>query len=727
MEHASVRRQGFIDREKALRAGAPGTAAAVLRQFKALFVAIGFALLVYAAYVSFGVAAAPMVSGTLAALPLDAPIRIVRDARDITHIRAHTKHDLFFAQGYAEASDRLFQMDLMRRFIYGRLAEILGPLQLGLDEQNRYLDARDIAAREWLRLGVQERSALQAFSDGVNAAMRTQPLPVEFRLLLYQPERWKAQDSLAILLAVAASVSDWPGDVIARDRLWRELGARRFEESFPLSDGNYDLSRSRVAGSNAWAAGSVLTRSHHALIANDPHLDLYVPGIWYVIELHSPAFHAAGASVPGVPGVMLGHNEHIAWATTNALAATLSLFRSRDLSNRYWQTERFGVRFAASAQKRYYRAPEGFAFGDADARGAILVRWRPYLDARSPLGTILQLNAARDVSSALDILSHYPGPPQNFVLADDRGMVAYHLAGAIPNDPAWGRYVHADASMIGKISSIPYEQLPGIAPSRTGIVISANNKMYGSSYRYRLSAGFAPPYRAFRIAQLLRMRKRYDIAYFARMQMDAFSAIDREFAHRIALYGRAHPDVLPESTLRVLAAWDGNFSPASRTATLEHALRVNAIDSADAPYRILNDLRRGRLPEEVADSVRSTVGLDWRETLDQPWSQAGAVKVAHPLGLLGMPFLNGYTLPGFGDEQTLHVQSPGFAQSFRAVWEIGDWDAGGIAIPSGESGYPGSGHYTDLTRAWIAGKLMPLPFSDAAVRKATRATLTLQP
>ncbi len=726
VEPISVRRQGFIDREKALPAIRGGIATAMARQLGALAIAFALAIAAYASYVALGMLQAPAVSGVARTMPIDAPVSILRDARGVPHIRATTAHDLFFAQGYAEASDRLFQLDLMRRFIYGELAEILGPLQLPLDEQNRYLDAADIAARQWNALGKRERNVLQAFSDGVNAAMRAQPLPLEFRLLLYAPRAWTPRDSLAILLAAGASVSDWPTDVLARDRLWRQLGPAKYAQYYPLSDGNYDTVRTRIPGSNAWAAGAALTRSGRALLANDPHLDTYLPSVWYLVELRGPDFHAAGASIPGVPGVMLGHNEHLAWGATNALVTTLTLFRAR-LSPRYWKRETFAVRFGKSAVEPYYRSPEGFGFGNAaGGKRGVLVRWQPFFDARSPFTTILALDAARNVNAALHVLSTYGGPPQNFVFADDRGLVAYHLAGVIPNDPAWGRYVHADVSSIRTIAPLPYRKLPAIPASNNGVVITANNKMYAAGYPYRLSAAFAPPYRAFRIAHLLATRKRYDIAYFTRMQMDAFSGIDLEFARRLAAFARVHPGLLPSSAVTALETWDGTFAGPSKTATLVHELRTIVIDRSEAPYRALADLRGGKLSHQTADDIRAAVDADWRHAI-APWSSAGAISVAHPLGLLRIPFLRGYTLAGLGDDQTLHVQTPGFAQSFRAVWKAGDWDAGGIVIPGGESGSAASGHYTDQIASWRDGRLPSLPFSARAVRAAARQRLLLLP
>ncbi|HTX59328.1 MAG TPA: penicillin acylase family protein, partial [Verrucomicrobiae bacterium] len=176
---------------------------------------------------------------------------------------------------------------------------------------------------------------------------------------------------------------------------------------------------------------------------------------------------------------------------------------------------------------------------------------------------------------------------------------------------------------------------------------------------------------------------------------------------------------------RDLDAWTGAFAGTSRVATVVHSLRTGLTNDSPSLYALLAELRRPRIaPSLDGDLQGELYGLDLRA---QPWRIAGSVRIEHPLAPLRFGFLNGATLPGDGDEYSIHVQEPGFSQSFRAVWEVGDWDAGGIVIPSGESGEPGSGHYTDLTATWLSGRLVPLPFTPAAVAAATTATLVLEP
>ncbi len=727
----------LIEKEKTLRAFQGTVAGRILRHFKAAavtFIGLAFA---YVSYAAAGMHAAAQTRGTLAGISVHAPVRIYRDDRDIPHVRARDVRDALFAEGFVQASDRLFQMDLFRRYIYGRLSEVLGPIQLPTDEAMRAFDVHDIVDREWRALPRQDRDALIAFSDGVNAAMRTQPLPVEFRLLLYKPDAWTPRDSLAVTIAISQSLGDTAENVVRRDALWRSLTHSQFDQLLPLSDTAYDVPSSGnlkprfspapvlastavrapgipAFGSNAWASGANKTISGRALIANDPHLSLGIPCVWYAVELHAPGLHVAGVTIPGIPGVVLGHNERIAWASTNAVATTLSVFRSNRLNDAFWRREIFHVRFSHDRVKYYYRTARDFA--QETSEGRVLVRWAPYYDARSALVTVFGLDRASTVHDALQVLRGYAGPPQNFLIADTSGRVAYHLAGSIPNDPAWGRYVHDEGETAATFSAISFERLPSAAPSRNGVILSANNKMYGKTYPYRLSAMFAPPYRAYRIAQLLHKRSRYDARYFAGMQLDATSPADAEFAHRIGRF-------LSPRDGQLLAHWDGTFSPESRPATLEHLLRSTAESISVSPYMAFDLARRPHAPEQYINVLRSAAR---DEIVVKPWAWAGEVDVFHPFGPIGFPFLNGTRFPGNGDEYTIRVQTPALSQSFRAVWDVGAWDRGGLTLPTGESGEKGSGHYDDLTRAWVRGDLQPLPFSDSNVQKNAREILLLE-
>jgi len=720
----------------------------LVRQAAALAIVFGLVFVTYGLWVADGFFAGTRESGTIAAPTLSAPVSIARDARDVPHIVASSERDVFYAQGFAEATDRLFQMELTRRYALGTLAEVLGPRALPIDEEQRAYGVAEIAAGQWRRMHARDRVDLQAFADGVNAATIRQPLPVEFRLLLYRPRPWTVTDSLAVALAVSIALGDSYHDVLERNDVWHRYGADVFAARYPLSDPKYDVSldgqsadtpahrytqtdtaatlpplkmKPRI-GSNAWAVGAMRAAGGRALLANDPHLELTIPGLWYVVDLRAPGIHVAGAAIPGAPGVALGHNERVAWGATNADVASTSVYDAGKLSRSGWHSERFAVRFGSTVSRAYYRSGEFFGATDPyDGNKLVLVRCA-HLYGTSPIATFLALDRASSSGDAKRVLGRYTGPAENFVLADISGAVAYHLAGTVVNDAAWGRYVHPARDRAIALTHIPYAQLPALASRRDAAIVTANNKMYGSGYHYRLAPFFDPPYRAYRIAELLHARSAYDVAYFQKMQLDEISPIDREFARRLSDVAVASGQHDLSNRLR---AWNGSFSSNSRLATIVHSVRTGAQEVAPSFYAALESLRSGDPGTNLGVDLSGE--LYYAGSVKEAWGRAGAVRVEHPLAPLHFGFLNGATFPGAGDEYTIRLQEPGFAQSFRAVWDVGNWDGGGIAIPSGESGRPGSLHYLDLTPAWIAGRLGKLPFSKPAVAAATRATLTLAP
>jgi penicillin amidase len=744
---------GFFERPdpRLAQSADPTPAGAVGRALARHTVALGVCFIAviacYAANLIDGLHEAAATRGNAVAPGTYQPVTILRDRRGVAHIRARNEHDLYFAEGYVQASDRLFQLDLSRRYAYGTLAEVIGAKALPYDEIQRAVDIQGIAQRQLRALAPRDRAAIAAFSAGVNAAAASQPLPVEFRMLLYRPAPWMPQDTLAVSIVASLELADSWRDVVARDSVWRARGARCFDALYPLSDPRYDVTIAGVSssdspaspppacsdteiaaraqrlalGSNAWAAGADRSAGGHALVANDPHLDLTIPGIWYLVDLQSPGLHAAGATIPGLPGVVLGHNEHVAWASTNAAMATTGVFSGERLRGGTWVSERFHVRLSRDVRVRYYRTAREYSVPDDSERsGVALVRWPVYAESRSTIATALDLDRAQNVAGALRAIANYGGSPQNFIVADVGGSVAYHVAGLVPNDPAWGRYVHGSRDLARTYPPVPFARLPAQAPGRGGVLVSANNKPYGAEYPYRLSAQFEPPYRAHRIAQLLGSRRRFDVTYFARMQLDTLSPIDLEIAHRLSKRSRS-------GELRELRAWDGRYAPRSQAATIEHELRLAVFQEGPAFSARLTALRAGAgTSDPLEQDLSGALSLLAFERA-RAWRDAGAMRVEHLLAPLNFPFLDGAWLPGEGDEYTIHLQEAGIAQGFRAVWEVGAWDRGGIAIPSGESGEPGSGHYTDLTRDWIAGALRPLPFGRDAVDRDAATILVLRP
>ncbi len=756
----------------------------------------------YVLYVAVGVRAGGQdAQGTVSGMGVIAPVRIVRDGRGFPHVSARNEHDLFFAEGYLQGSDRLFQLDLYRRLVAGTLSEVFGSVTLASDEAARTFDVNGVVADEERLLSPRLHANAQAFADGINAAIRTRPLPPEFRALLYRPQTWTVHDVLMASFSTVLALTDSWNDVLLRADVYDELGQKGSDAFFPITDPRYDaptdgrqpapvpsLPPLSVAytgaspladaytdragsGSNNVVAGASRTTTGRALLGNDPHLSLRIPGVWYVADLSAPGLHVAGATLAGAPGIILGHNAHVAWGATNGTVATVRIYREtfksagsdEYLAGRAWlraqhRTERFRVRLGKSVVRDYLRTRHGFVFVSRGATG-YAAAWTADLDRHSAFAAFDGLDRAASAREGMRVLASYPGPPQNFVLADDAGNAGYVLAGEIPIDSAWGLRAHDGAtSPLPPTRNVPFTQLPHVAPSRNAVAFSANDRVYGAGYPYRLSAEFEPPYRAARIAQHLRAKRHYALADFSAIQADVLSLPERDLA-RAAVSALARKGTGGDPQLAnaraALAAYDGRMVEDSQGAPYAWALRQTAVESlarfhldpilaaryvagnsafaVGVVVRMLREKPRGWVPGDDYDAfLVAALGKAIRLLQSQgrhgmTWREVGARTALHPLASFGFNGWNGPLFPGHGSGYSPHVQGTNITQSFRAVWDVGNWDAGGLSIPLGESGQPGSPHYRDLAHTWLAEALEPLPFSAEAVARTAAETLTLAP
>jgi penicillin amidase len=595
--------------------------------------------------------------------------------------------------------------------------------------------------------------------------------------------------------ATVLDLADGGDDVIARDLVARNAGPQSAAVWYSLTDPAYDrptmggtplalpplarpgslhapaptafVPREGELGSNIWAVGAARSTVGRALLANDPHLRRTMPGIWYLVDLAAPGLHVAGATLAGVPGVILGHNEHLAWGATNGYAAAARVYRETfttvdgDAYRAGAQTvrarvrdETFHVRFGADQHRRYLSTRHGFVV-EASGVERHAVQWEPFERPIPPVRAFWELDRARSIEDGVRALAGYPGPTQNFMLADDTGRVAYAMAGHVPDGAPWGlRALDGAAIAPAPLQPIPFALLPHLAPTRDGPAINANNLPYPSGYPYRIAPTFAPPYRAAEIARALGTEQRFDVETFRQVQADTSSPAEAELARRTLAALRktgADRDADLAPAVAALQSFDGRFTTESRGATVVQRVRQSAVADlvamhlpptaaraylSDGPgfetlMRALRERPAGWFPHDdpdrfLVDEVRTVVKHYGRDKVAAPYGEAYAVFAPHPLSGLGFTFWNGPLVAGSGGSYAPAVQGPVLGQSFRAIWEVGAWDVGGIDIPLGESGEPGSPHYRDLAARWPRHELTPLPFSDAAVASATRATLELR-
>lgn len=768
----------------------------ISRGLFALWGLIALVLLLVLLYVAWVLTATwagvARVDGAQGGLPLDGPVTIARDARGVPHVRAGSVHDLFVAEGYLMASDRLFQMDMTRRYVDGRLAEVLGRPVVAVDERMRRYAIRPLAARVYAGASPEERTMLDAFAAGVNAGATTQPIPPEYRATFSRFEPWKPEDALAVGFATVLDLDDKPDDVIVRDLIHGVLGQAGTDALYPLTDPKYDVptngrppgpiaalpplkgAAAPVAfvpaddrppiGSNAWVVGADRMTTGKAILANDPHLDLGIPGIWYLFEGSAPGFHVGGAALAGTPGVTLGHNEHLAWGVTAGETAAIRVVKERLdpqgrlLEHGQWvqpreRREPIAVRFGGTVDFVLSETDHGIVIRrDATAGTAYLMQWRMLRHPVSPLGPFLGLMRARTSAEGVEAMRGQPEPALNVVVADDAGKVAYHFAGSVPMEPSWGRW--APSGDDPEPAYLPYDRAPHVDPSRDALIVTGNNRSDGAGSP-RLAPYWPPPYRAYEIRRALAASAdahgKLTPQAVANEQRDATSPAEREFATLVlAAAARTHADAEPNlmPLLTALRSFDGMLVPESRGATAVVAVRrdlVGALAAAHLPpalaraypptgtgfevvLRALRERPRGWVPRDdydafVKGSLQRVAAASNGDTA--PFGTYAAQPLEHALAPFGFKLWNGPTLPGRGGSFTPAVQWNNHGQSFRAVWIPGDWDNGTIDIAAGESGEPGSPHYRDQSDGWIHFARTRLAFSDAAVRAATVSTLTL--
>jgi len=455
---------------------------------------------VWQLYDRFQKRALPVLDGTLHFPGLREPVEIVRDTWGIPHVYAQNEHDLFWTQGYLHATDRLFQMDFLRRMGSGRLSEVFGEATLELDRWARILLLRRTAERHWERQDETTRNRVVAYVAGINAAIdrmeATDAWPPEFRLLRYRPERWTAVDTLSVLAQVVLGFSEDFEVELVRDALKRLVGDG-WEEiwpSYPVDTPIIALPcvRRGVSASNAWVVAGERSHTGAPLLANDPHMTCTTPATWYEIHLHGGDFHVIGGSLPGVPGVVIGHNEHIAWGITNSLADCQDLYieeRHPDTPHLFrfgdeWREadiieERIRVRGRKDPEAlRVVITHHGPLISDflPDETRDLALRWTFY-DPVLSLGGIFALNRAPNWDEFRAALYDIGAPPLNVAYADVEGNIGWVVGGRLPR-----RRTHDGTLPVDGASGeyewdgyIPMGEMPALFNPEASCVVHANN------------------------------------------------------------------------------------------------------------------------------------------------------------------------------------------------------------------------------------------------------------
>lgn len=507
----------------------------------------------------------PQTAGTISAPGLEGTVAIHRDANAVPYIFAGSRHDAYFALGYVHAQDRLWQMDFLRRLGSGRLSEILGERLVPYDKYIRTLGLMPVAAANFDNASPKSRSALSAYADGVNALLGTRSgaLPPEFLLLGYEPEHWRPADSLlwSRLMAVrlgrnqgaervrfqvarALAENGLPADLIYE--LWPNAGP---DEPVTVAEGPDWPAQmpAKDSGSNGWIIRGSRTASGKPILANDPHLRFGAPVLWYLAHVEAPDLRVTGATVPGIPFTLLGHNGEIAWGMTNG---------GGDVEDLYVETvdpDDPGKYLTPDGPRPFRTRRETISIKDADPieftvretrHGPVLSDLRPdaYEEGKAialstpalrgddrTVDAVLAINEARDRSGFDKAARGFQTPHTNLFYASVEGDIGLVSAGRIPIRGSGNGFapVPAAGGEFDWTGFIPESELPSVYNPSAGVIVNANNRIVGDAYPYSITRNWGPPYRADRIHELLERREKHDIASTRDMQMDILSAAAR--------------------------------------------------------------------------------------------------------------------------------------------------------------------------------------------------------
>ncbi|HSG14993.1 MAG TPA: penicillin acylase family protein [Anaerolineae bacterium] len=536
------------------------------------------------------------------------PVSISRDHWGIPTIRAENRADLFLAQGFIHAQERLWQMEIHRRAASGQLAAIVGETGLETDRFSRTLGFPRLAQSTWDLTSETVRTDILAYTAGINAFLKTdRPLPVEFSLLRHTPEPWTPLDSVAFSRLMAWTLSHGFANKLTRAQLIEKVGseaAAELELHYPKDNpvtlpqgiefnlfepggllravegpfiGRFMAGRGR--GSNAWVINGNRTASGHPILCNDMHLPISTPSLWYVLHMHcpesprSPGLHVAGASLPGLPYVLVGHNEYIAWGATVSFVDNEDLFVERfspDHVDQYefegsWRRadiieEKIKIRNRPAIIEQVVVTHHGPLITPVlPSNGQVLALASRSLAPNSSFDGFAMLNEARHWDEFVSAVQRIESPALNLVYADTTGNIGYYVTGRVPIRrsgtgqvpvPGWT----GEHEWIG---DVPFEEMPHAFNPSAGFLVTANNRIVRDDYPHFLGAAWRNGYRARRVTDLIGQKEELTLADSRRFQSDLYSIPGRELVNR--LEGLSLKDEEAVACLALLRAWDGRM------------------------------------------------------------------------------------------------------------------------------------------------------------------------
>ena len=672
----------------------------------------------------------PELDGDLRLPGLEGPVQILRDRYGVPTIRADNRADAAFGLGYAHAQDRFAQMELMRRGGSGRMSELVGSMALTFDRYARGLGLMRQAESQAAALPPDLRRIAEAYAAGVNTwlATRTGALPWELALLFYEPEPWRVADSMLWGRMMAFRlIGNWRAEAL-RARMAERLTPEQIEDLWPQAAVDDPVT---LPGLGSSGASNVWVVSEPTVLANDPHLGFTIPNIWYLARIETPEGALAGATAPGVPLMVLGHNGEIAWGLTTPHTDTADVVTDPDIVS--VRRETLAVRWGESVDLELRQTRNGVVvsdFSDALPEGWA-VESPAFRDDDRTAEALWRINAARNWPGFAAVLRGFHSPQQNIAYADGTGRIGLISPGRVPNRPG-GFEVSAGTTWSGLV---PYERLPRRVDPPSGRIVNANNRLVDETYPYYLGREWEAPYRAIRIHELLNAG-----ATHAAVQNDNVSLSARELLPYLL---SAIPDVR-------LQAWDGAMDrerpePLIYMAWVREAMRAVFADELGPlfqkwwAYRPLV-LRRALLDRpawcddtgtRAKETCKDRLALAHRRAVaflqerygsePPPWGEAHRAHFVHPvagripllrtllnreIGTGGGPTTVNRGGASFRDEDRPFRHRHG--AGYRAIYRLADLDRSRFIQAVGQSGNPFSPHYDDLMELWRDGNYISL-------------------
>ncbi|MGK9124846.1 penicillin acylase family protein [Olivibacter sp. SA151] len=764
-------------------------------------------------------------------------IEIFYDDQRIPHISARNDYDLYFAQGYITAKDRLWQMDFQTRYASGRLAEVVGAKAVPLDRYQRRMGMM-LGAERMLAESMKDpisKLILEAYADGVNAYiadLSPADYPLEFKLLDYAPEPWQPINSALLLKLMSATLAGstdelhmtnilkthgkeitdnlfpnypfredpiipqgtpWPfkavhGTNIANkiqtpvEQPKESLSSMKFIDQNNLLAGN----KEEGLGSNNWAISSQKSSTGYPILANDPHLSLTLPSIWYQVQLQSSTSNTCGVSIPGAPCVIIGFNQHIAWGVTNVGSDVLDWYqitfkdKKKDfyLVDDEWKKttkriEKINVRSGATVFDTVYYTHHGpisvteeplnsdSNLANNIPTGAAL-KWVAHLPSND-LRTFYELNRAKNYDDYRKALVFFTAPAQNFIFADNQDNIAITPNGYFPLKS----FEHGKFILDGKYSKndwsdrIPAEQNPSVKNPSRGFVSSANQSPVDQSYPYYLNWEYAPYDRGHRINERLAKLEHATADSLRLLQLDNRSILADDILDTLVSVTEGVQELndIDRKALALLRNWNHCYEATSIAATIfeqwykeiENALWSKWFDKKSTKMRYPNRDRTVELllnePNSIWYGKEKTGTLSPRATLfakslhdalqnleekygalDETWAW-GTVNERRVLHLASIKGLASFKFPVNGSGRTINAIKEKSGPSWRMVVELGHKPKAYGILPGGSSGNPGSIYYDNQLKAWLQGELKELLFltgekNELQNRIVSKITLT---